>query len=112
MQFKSLKAMSLKILGDFSTIDYERKVVLVMYYSELLAINFVEIASILDKISREKILNVFYLDAKFTNYIYTKFLNSEIQEITEDIYDRLVKIQELFYYTRLLRSNKISFTKQ
>ena len=108
MPYTYIKAISLEILGENASTTYVHKVLLVMYYSELLALNFQEIESLFNKVGREKILNVFYLDSNFINYAYEKFCNSEIKSILEDIYDRLVKIQELFYYNRIFHSDNIS----
>ena len=104
--------MSLRILGTEPTVIYEKKVILIMYYSELLAINRTEIKIFLNKTGRGKILKVFYLDTSFTEYVYQMFCKSEIEAIFDNIYERLIRMQELFYHSRTFRLEQDSHLKQ
>ena len=104
MPYKDLRFISNGILGETYPSSFERKVLLVMYYSELLAINFEEIESFLNMYSREKLLKIFYLDINFVEHIYNEFLTSGIDTILPKIYDRLIKIQELLHQRELLKS--------
>ena len=106
MPYKDLRFISNGILGETYPSSFERKVLLVMYYSELLAINFEEIESFLNMYSREKLLKIFYLDINFVEHIYTEFVNSGIDTILPKIYDRLIKIQELLHQREMLKSCK------
>ena len=108
MLYKDLKFISNNILGETSSTTFEKKVILVMYYSELLALNFKEIDALFQKHSRERLFNIFYLDANFVEHIYVLFLKSEIDTIMPKIFDRLIKIQELLHQRKLLKSCKTS----
>jgi hypothetical protein len=108
MPYKDLRFISNGILGETYPSSFERKVLLVMYYSELLAINFEEIESFLNMYSRERLFNIFYLDANFVEHIYALFLNSGIDTIMPEIFDRLIRIQELLHQRKLLKSCKTS----
>jgi len=76
-----------------------------MYFSELLAINFEEIGRFLSMYGRENLLKFFYLDINFVEYIYTEFLNSEIDTIMPKIFDRIIKIKELLHQRELLKTS-------
>ena len=78
-----------------------------MYYSELLAYGFNEIEDLLRKIGRDKIFQIFFLESTFVEHIYNCFFNTKIEDILPEIYDRLIKIQELIYYNEILHSDQI-----
>jgi hypothetical protein len=78
-----------------------------MYYAELLALNFYEIEHMLNKHGIGKIFQIFFLESNFAEYIDTCFLNSKIEKILPEIYQRLITIQELIYYEKLLHSDPI-----
>ena len=78
MPYKDIRIISNGILGESTSTTFEKKVLLVMYYSELLALNFKEIDALFQTHSRERLFNIFYLDANFVEHIYALFLNSGI----------------------------------
>ena len=104
MPYKDLRTISEGILGELSSTTFEKKVLLVMYYSELLALNFKQIDAIFQTHSRERLFNIFYLEANFVEHIYALFLNSEIDTIMPELFDRLIRIQELLHQRELLKS--------
>jgi hypothetical protein len=104
MPYKDLRLISNSILGEEFAATFEKKVLLVMYYSELLALNFKEIDALFQTHSRERLFNIFYLDANFVEHVYALFLNSEIDTIMPEIFDRLIRIQELLHQRKLLKS--------
>ena len=106
MPHKDIRTISDSILGKSSPPTYQKKVLFVMYYSELLALNFVEIEAIFKKNGRERIFNIFYLEQKFVEHIYSRYLNSELDSIMSEIYHRLVKTQELLHQRELLKTCK------
>ena len=108
MPYKDLRTISEGILGESSSTTFEKKVLLVMYYSELLALNFKEIDAIFQTNTRERLFNIFYLDASFVEHVYVLFLNSEIDTIMPKIFDRLIRIQELLHQREMLKSCKTS----
>ena len=108
MPYKDLRLISNSILGGTHPISFERKALLVMYFSELLAINFKDIERLLNMHSREKLLKIFYLDINFVEYIYTEYLNTGIDILLPKIFDRLIKIQELLHQRELLKTCKPS----
>lgn len=104
MPFKDIRIISDGILGEASTTTFEKKVLLVMYYSELLALNFSEIDILFKTHSREKLFKIIYLDKHFIEYVYDLFLNSKIDTIMYEIFERLITIQGLLYQRKLLNS--------
>ena len=106
MPYKDLRTISNSILGESSSTTFEKKVLLVMYYSELIAINIEEIGILFKKHNREKLLKIYYLDTNFIEYIYNEFLTSGIDTILPKIFDRLIKIQELLHQREMLKSCK------
>lgn len=107
MPFKDIRAISNDILGDTFSTTFPKKVILVMYYAELLAFGFNEIEDLLRKIGRDKIFQIFFLESNFAEHIYNCFLNSKVEDILPQVYHRLIKIQELSYCNKLLHSNQI-----
>lgn len=83
-----------------------------MYYSELLALSIPDIENVFTKVGREKIFKIFYLDSKFTEYIYCLFLKHEMKTIMQITFDRLIKIQELIHYVRSFNSEQAPRIKQ
>jgi hypothetical protein len=112
MPFKDLRIISNHILGEVSSTTFEKKVLLVMYYSELLALNFEELDTLFKSHSREKLFNIFYLEAKFVEHIYDLFLNSQLDTIMYETFDRLIKIQELLHQREMLKSWETSGVAQ
>lgn len=106
MPYKDIRIISNGILGESTSTTFEKKVLLVMYYSELLALNFKEIDALFQTHSRERLFNIFYLEANFVEHIYALFLNSEIDTIMPELFDRLIRIQELLHQRELLKSCK------
>ncbi|BAH74547.1 hypothetical protein DMR_10560 [Solidesulfovibrio magneticus RS-1] len=95
MSYKDLIFISNQIIGEASSTTFEKKVLLIMYFSELLVLNFTEIDILFKKHGREKIFKIFYLDKDFVEYIYAHFLNHDIDTIMPQIFDRLTKLHEL-----------------
>ena len=108
MPFKDIRIISDGILGEASTTTFEKKVLLVMYYSELLALNFSEIDILFKTHSREKLFKIFYLDKHFVEYVYVLFLNSKLDTIMCETFERLITIQGLLHQRKLLNSCKRS----
>ena len=79
-----------------------------MYYSELLALNFVEIEELFKTHGRIKLHRIFYLDVNFIEYVYSLFLNSGIDTIMKQLFERLTKIQELLRQRKHLKSCETS----
>lgn len=112
MKYKDLKFISTSILGEAATTTFDKKVLLIMYYSELLALNFKEVESLFNRHSREKLFKIFYLDEIFVEHIYHLFLNSKLDTIMYETFERLTKIQRLLHQRELLNSCNISGFKQ
>ena len=108
MPYKDIRIISNGILGESTSTTFEKKVLLVMYYSELLALNFKEIDALFQTHSRERLFNIFYLDAKFVEYIYDLYLNSRLDTIMYEIFERLITIQGLLHQREMLKSCKTS----
>lgn len=108
MPYKDLRFISNSILGEISTTTYNKKVLLIMYYSELLALTFIEIDDLLKTHGRIKLHRIFYLDVNFVEYIYSLFLESGIDTILRQLFERLMKIQDLLNQRKLLKSCKIA----
>ncbi|BAH74457.1 hypothetical protein DMR_09660 [Solidesulfovibrio magneticus RS-1] len=104
MPYKDLRFISNSILGEISTTTYDKKVLLIMYYSELLALTFVEIDELFKTHGRTKLHEIIYLDIKFVEYIYSLFLGSGIDTIMNQIFERLIKIEELLHQREMLKS--------
>jgi len=104
MTYKHIENCIKDELGDTFPITYKTKVALVMYFSELLALNFTEIDKILKTIGRDKILQIFQFESNFIEHIYTCLLNSKTKTILPDIYHHLVKMQELLHQREMLKS--------
>ncbi|BAH76420.1 hypothetical protein DMR_29290 [Solidesulfovibrio magneticus RS-1] len=108
MPFRDIRHISTNILGEISTTTYDKKVLLIMYYSELLALNFVEIEELFKTHGRIKLHRIFYLDVNFVEYVYSLFLNSGIDTIMKQLFERLTKIQELLHQRKHLKSCETS----
>lgn len=104
MPYKDLRLLSNSILGDYASTTFEKKVLLVMYYSELLALNFKEIDVIFKTQGREKIFNILYLEGNFVEHIFTLFMNFNLDTIMPKIFHELMIIQELLQQRKLLKS--------
>ena len=77
-----------------------------MYFSELLSMSFYEIEHILDSMTREMMYQVLYLDKKFIENVYTKFSDSQIDEIMIDVFNYIVTVKEVNRNMELLKSDK------
>ena len=108
MLYKDLIFISNSIVGEATSTTFEKKVLLIMYFSELLALNFTEIDILFKNHGREKLFKIFYLDKYFVEYIYAHFLNHDIDIIMPQIFHRLTKIHELLDKWITLKSCKTS----
>jgi len=106
MPYENIKTISNSILGQKRPIPFEKKALLAMYFSELLSMSFYEIEHILDSMTREMMYQVLYLDKKFIENVYTKFSDSQIDEIMIDVFNYIVTVKEVNRNMELLKSDK------
>lgn len=74
-----------------------------MYFSELLSMRFCEIEHILDSMTREIIYQILYLDKQFVEDIYTKFSQSQLEEIMLDMFNYIITVKEVNRNIELLK---------
>ena len=77
-----------------------------MYFSELLSMSFCEIEYILDSMTREMMYQILYLDKQFVENIYTKFSQSQLEEMMLDMFNYMITVKEVNRNMELLKSDK------
>jgi len=106
MPYENIKTISNSILGPKRPIPFEKKALLAMYFSELLSMSFCEIEYILDSMTREMMYQILYLDKQFVENIYTKFSQSQLEEMMLDMFNYMITVKEVNRNMELLKSDK------
>jgi hypothetical protein len=92
MPFEDIHRISRSILGDSTPPKFSRKVIFVMYLTEVQALCLEEINTLVTTVGRDSILRIFYFDPEFIDYIYSLFLSSKIEKLMPEIYTHLFHI--------------------
>lgn len=106
MPYENIKIISNSILGQKRPIPFEKKALLAMYFSELLSMSFYEIENILDSMTREMMYQILYLDKQFVENFYTKFSQSQLEEMMLDMFNYMITVKEVNRNMELLKSDE------